>query len=133
MKNEVLFLCAGNSCRSQMAEGWLRYLASDRFEVASAGTCPVGLNLTAVEVMREAGIDISSHRSKHLQRFAARRFDYAITVCDQARKLARSILEPPQFYIGVLMIRHLQGGKSRNDSRCFGECTTKSEPKSVHG
>lgn len=85
-KQRVLFLCTGNSCRSQMAEGWLRHLAGDRFEVFSAGTQPVGLNPGAVEVMRESGVDISAHRSKHMNEFAGASFDYVITVCDRARE-----------------------------------------------
>ena len=60
MKQKVLFLCTGNSCRSQMAEGWLRHLAGDRFEVVSAGTHPVGLNPSAVTVMGEAGVNIAT-------------------------------------------------------------------------
>jgi arsenate reductase len=68
-----------------MAEGLLRHLAGDRFEVASAGTHPVGLNPIAVEAMRELGIDISHHRSKPLDEFLGQRFDYVITVCDRAR------------------------------------------------
>ena len=86
MKTDVLFLCTGNSCRSQMAEGLLRHLAGERFEVASAGTHPAGLNPGAVGVMRELGIDISHHRSKHLEEFMSRRFDYVITVCDRAKE-----------------------------------------------
>jgi arsenate reductase len=82
----VLFLCTGNSCRSQMAEGLLRHLAGDRFETASAGTHPAGLNPGAIAVMREIGIDISRHRSKSLGDFAGRRFDHVITVCDRARE-----------------------------------------------
>lgn len=69
-----------------MAEGLLRHLASDRFEVASAGTHPVGLNPTAVEVMGEIGVDISSQRSKSVAHFSGERFEYVITVCDQARE-----------------------------------------------
>ena len=64
MARTVLFLCTGNSCRSQMAEGWLRHYAGDRAEVFSAGTKPAGLNPTAVTVMRESGVDISGQRSK---------------------------------------------------------------------
>lgn len=63
MKSPLLFLCTGNSARSQMAEGWLRHLAGDRFDVFSAGTRPVGLNVGLVEAMAEVGIDISGHRS----------------------------------------------------------------------
>ncbi|MBI5854829.1 MAG: arsenate reductase ArsC [Nitrospirae bacterium] len=86
MKRRILFLCTGNSCRSQMAEGWLRHLGKDRFEVASAGIHPVGLNPGAVEVMREVGIEISGHRSKHVREFSNQRFDVVITVCDRAKE-----------------------------------------------
>jgi arsenate reductase (thioredoxin) len=82
----VLILCTGNSARSQMAEGLLRNMAGDRFEVFSAGTRPVGLNPLAVEVLREIGIDISHHRSKSADEFAGQHFDYVITVCDNARE-----------------------------------------------
>lgn len=82
----VLILCTGNSARSQMAEGVLRNIAGDRFEVFSAGTRPVGLNPLAVEVMREIGIDISHHRSKSVDEFVGQQFDYIITVCDNARE-----------------------------------------------
>jgi arsenate reductase len=82
----VLFVCTGNSCRSQMAEGWLRHLAGDRFEVASAGTRPAGLHPDAVLVMREAGVDIVGHRSKNVSDFLQPPFDFVITVCDSARE-----------------------------------------------
>lgn len=86
MKERVLFLCTGNSARSQMAEGWLRHLAGDRFEVFSAGTHPVGLNPGSVEAMAEVGIDISQHRSKSATEFTALPIDYVITVCDRAKE-----------------------------------------------
>ena len=86
MKTRVLFLCTGNSCRSQMAEGLLRHLAGDRFEVASAGTDPQGLNPGAVTAMREIGIDIAHHQSRHVDQFAGQQFDYVITVCDRAKE-----------------------------------------------
>jgi arsenate reductase (thioredoxin) len=85
MKPRVLFLCTGNSARSQMAEGLLRHLAGDRFDVSSAGTHSVGLNPGAVEAMGELGIDISPHRSKHMAEFIDMNFHYVITVCDRAR------------------------------------------------
>ncbi|GKS66246.1 protein-tyrosine-phosphatase [Nitrospira sp.] len=84
MKPTVLFLCTGNSCRSQMAEGWLRHLAGTRFEVLSAGTNPAGVNPQAIEVMKEVGIDISRQRSKHVAEFQERPFHYVITVCNHA-------------------------------------------------
>jgi arsenate reductase (thioredoxin) len=86
MKPRVLFLCTGNSCRSQMAEGWLRHLAGGRFEAASAGTAPVGVNPGAVAAMREVGIDISSQRSKNIDEFAPDQLDLVITVCDRAKE-----------------------------------------------
>ncbi|RMH03616.1 MAG: arsenate reductase ArsC [Nitrospirae bacterium] len=85
-KRTVLFLCTGNSARSQMAEGWLRQLGGDRFDVASAGTKPVGLNPLAVQVMQEVGIDIAHHRSKHIDELSDRAFDLVITVCDQVKE-----------------------------------------------
>ena len=86
MKKRVLFLCTGNSARSQIAEGWLRHLAGDRFESFSAGTHPVGLNPGSVEAMAEVGIDISHHRSKNVSEFLLQQFDYVITVCDRAKE-----------------------------------------------
>jgi arsenate reductase len=80
----VLILCTGNSARSQMAEGLLRHLAGDRFEVASAGTAPGSVRPEAISVMKEIGIDISGHRSKHVEEFANQSFDYVLTVCDRA-------------------------------------------------
>ena len=82
----VLFVCTGNRARSQMAEGLLRHLAGDRFEVHSAGTKPKGLAEQTVEVMREIGVDISGQRSKHVEEYAGQPFDYVITVCDSARQ-----------------------------------------------
>jgi len=86
MKPRVLFLCTGNSARSQMAEGWLRHLAGDRYEALSAGTHPVGLNPGSVEAMAEVGVDISFHRSKNVSEFVGQPFDYVITVCDRANE-----------------------------------------------
>ncbi len=86
MKQRVLFLCTGNSARSQMAEGLLRHMAGDRFEVFSAGTRPAGLNPNAVKAMAEIGIDISRSRSKSVDEFAAQKFDYVLTVCDNAKE-----------------------------------------------
>ena len=81
-----LILCTGNSARSQMAEGLLRHLGGGRLEVESAGTKPSSVRPEAIAVMRELGIDISSHRSKHVDEFAGQHFDTVITVCDNARE-----------------------------------------------
>jgi arsenate reductase len=85
-KKRVLILCTGNSARSQMAEGLLRHDAGDRFEVASAGTKPGRVRPEAIAVMKEAGIDISGHRSKSVDEFAGQQFDCVITVCDNAKE-----------------------------------------------
>ncbi len=85
-KKNVLFLCTGNSCRSQMAEGWLRYLKGDQFEVFSAGIETHGLNPNAVQVMAEVGVDISGHRSQLLSEFDAQPLDHVITVCGHANE-----------------------------------------------
>jgi len=85
-KKRVLFLCTGNSCRSQMAEGLLRELAGNEFDAASAGTNPTQVNPTAVRVMAEAAIDITGQHSKPVEEMIGQRFDYVITVCDRARE-----------------------------------------------
>ena len=80
----VLILCTGNSARSRMAEGLLKDLAGDRFEVFSAGTKPGTVRPEAIAVMKEIGIDISGNRSKHVDEFSGEAFDYVLTVCDNA-------------------------------------------------
>jgi len=85
-RKRVLILCTGNSARSQMAEGLLRHLAGDRFEVASAGVSPTRVRPEAITAMREIGIDISHHHSKSVDEFSGQEFDYVITVCDNANK-----------------------------------------------
>ena len=82
----ILVLCTGNSCRSQMAEGWLRHFAGDRAEVDSAGVETHGVNPRAVEVTREAGVDLSSHTSDHIDAYRGQDFDLVLTVCDSARE-----------------------------------------------
>jgi arsenate reductase len=86
-KKRVLILCTGNSARSQMAEGLLRDMAGDRFEVESAGVEPSHVRPQAIEAMREIGIDISNQRSKSVDEFSGQEFDYVITVCDNANEL----------------------------------------------
>jgi arsenate reductase len=83
-KLKVLFLCTGNSCRSQMAEGWARKLKGDVIDAYSAGVEPHGMNARAVKVMAEAGVDISGQRSKHVDELKDVPFDYVVTVCDHA-------------------------------------------------
>ncbi len=83
----ILFLCTGNSCRSQMAEGWSRHLLDDNITVWSAGIEKHGINPLAVQAMAEAGVDISKHTSKLVDELDEQEFDYVITVCDHANEL----------------------------------------------
>ena len=113
MKNKlkVLFLCTGNSCRSQMAEGWIRHLHGDVVEAWSAGIETHGLNPNAVAVMKEAGVDISGHRSKNVAELLDVPFDFVITVCGDAdercpffpgnaRIIHRGFDDPPKLALG---------------------------------
>lgn len=86
MKSRALFLCTGNSARSQMAEVLLRLITSNHFDAFSAGTHPAGLNPYAIEAMQEIGVNISDQRSKHVNEFVGQPFDYVITVCDRANE-----------------------------------------------
>src|SRR5438477_9127839 len=83
----VLFLCTHNSARSQMAEGWLRHLAGDRFEAHSAGTEATHVRPQAIQVMAEAGVDISEHQSRTFEAYLGQPWNAVITVCDQAREV----------------------------------------------
>src|SRR4051794_7002718 len=85
-KTKVLFLCTGNSCRSQMAEGWARHLKGDAIDAYSAGVEPHGMNPLAIKTMAEAGVDISKQYSKHLNDLSGIPFEYVITVCDNANE-----------------------------------------------
>ncbi|HVT87558.1 MAG TPA: arsenate reductase ArsC [Tepidisphaeraceae bacterium] len=85
-KLRILFLCTGNSCRSQMAEGWAKHLKADSIDAHSAGVEPHGMNPLAIQVMREAGVDISAQRSKHVDELKGEPFDYVVTVCDHVHE-----------------------------------------------
>jgi arsenate reductase len=85
-KQRVIFICTHNSARSQMAEGLLRHLAGDRYEVFSAGTQSTRVNPLAIKAMAEKGIDISQHTSDHIDKYMGMEFDYVITVCDNAKE-----------------------------------------------
>jgi arsenate reductase len=110
-KIKVLFLCTGNSCRSQIAEGWAKHLKGDIMDVYSAGIAPGTLNQTAVKVMAEAGVDISTQKPKHINELKDIDFDYVVTVCDNARencpifprktKQFHKTFEDPSFMIGT--------------------------------
>jgi len=86
VKKKILFLCTGNSCRSQIAEGWARHLKSGVIEAYSAGISPAGVSTRAIAVMAEAGVDISTQTSKHVDTLKEVDFDYVVTVCDNARE-----------------------------------------------
>ena len=86
MSTRVLFLCTGNSCRSQMAEGFLRAYGGENYEAHSAGTHPSAVHPLAIEAMREAGIDISGQRSKNVEDYAGQSFAAMVTVCDRAQQ-----------------------------------------------
>ena len=100
-KLKILFLCTGNSCRSQMAEGWTRALKGDEIEAYSAGIETHGLNPNAVKVMAEAGIDISGHTSKNVETLSDVPFDYVVTVCGHANE------NPPE------LARQVQGEEAK--------------------
>jgi len=85
-KIKVLFLCTGNSCRSQTAEAWTNRLKGDQFEAYSAGVKPKGIDPRAVKAMAEAGIDISGQKSKDIELLGDTPFDYVVTLCDNARE-----------------------------------------------
>lgn len=95
MKKRVLFLCTGNSCRSQMADGLINHDFADRIEAFSAGTEPHGLNPRAVQVMKEIDIDISGNSSDHISKYEGQAFNYVITLCGDANDKC------PLFFGGV--------------------------------
>ena len=82
----VLFLCTGNSCRSQMAEGWAKHFYSKEYDIHSAGTKKHGMNPRAIEVMKESGVDLSSHFSKTVEELPLEKFDFVFTVCSDAHE-----------------------------------------------
>lgn len=112
MEKKILFLCTGNSCRSQMAEAWTNYLQKENFKAYSAGIAPKGVDPRAVKVMTEAGVDISAQSSKDIDSFGDMEFDYVITLCDNAneacpffpaktRVLHRGFDDPPKLAEGM--------------------------------
>ena len=130
-KLKVLFLCTGNSCRSQMAEGWATHLKSDLIDAYSAGINPARLSSRAVEIMAQAGVDISSHISKHVDDLQGIEFDYVVTVCDNAREhcpvftgntqLVHKSFQDPSFVIGTADEVLAAFRKVRDEIRAFVE------------
>jgi len=100
MKPKVLVLCTGNSCRSQIAEGYLKHFAQDKAEIYSAGIETHGVNPRAIATMKEDGIDISTHTSNNVNEYAHLEFDYVMTVCDNAKENC------PYFPAKVKMLHH---------------------------
>ena len=110
-KSQILFLCTGNSCRSQMAEAWTRQLKGDNFEAYSAGVDPKEIDPRAIQAMAEVGIDISGYASKDIESLGNQEFDYVVTLCDHAneacpffpgrtRRLHRAFDDPPKLADG---------------------------------
>jgi arsenate reductase len=130
-KIKVLFLCTGNACRSQMAEGWARHLKSDVIEAYSAGVWPVGVSSRAIQVMAEAGVDISSQTSDHVRDFREIDFDYVITLCDYARqqcpefsgktRMIHRAFEDPTFLMGSSEAITAAFRQTRDQIRAFVE------------
>lgn len=130
MKKRVLILCTGNSARSQIAEGLLRHDAGARFEVESAGSKPSSVRPEAIQVMREIGIDIGKHRSKHLDEFAGQHFDCVLTVCNNAnddcplfpgttKRIHQSFEDPPPASVGSEEERRLVFRRVRDELRTY--------------
>ena len=100
MPKQILFLCTGNSCRSQMAEGWTNILKKDTFKAYSAGIAPKGVDPRALKVMSETGIDISGQTSKDIDSLGDMEFDYVVTLCDNANEAC------PFFPAKTMLIHH---------------------------
>jgi len=129
-KLKVLFVCTGNSCRSQMAEGWARALKAEEIEAFSAGVEPHGMNARAVRAMQEAGVDISAHHSKHVDELKHVLFDYVVTVCDHAHEICPISRERRRSFMLASTIRlGLLRARSRKTKRCSttGECGMRSD------
>ena len=130
-KLNVLFVCTANSCRSQMAQGWAEQLKGDVIEAFSAGVRPAKVSELAIEVMAEAGVDISGHVSKHVDDLAGVEFDYVVTVCDNARehcpiypggtKVVHRSFEDPAAVIGTVEEVRAKFREVRDQIRAFVE------------
>ena len=130
-KIKVLFICVGNSCRSQIAEGWARHLKGDIIKAYSAGVSPGNLNTRAVAVMAEAGVDISAQTPKHVDDLREIDFDYVVTLCDEAKevcpvfqgraKIIHREFWDPSFMIGSEEEIMAAFRKTRDEIRAFIE------------
>ena len=113
-KQKVLFVCTGNSCRSQIAEGLLNKMAAKHFEVYSAGSPPSRVHPIAISVMKEIKIDISNHTSNSVVEYLNTDIDIVITVCDDAKLACPIFPKKPRRFIGVSMTLFKDGMKMRN-------------------
>ncbi len=144
-KIKILFLCTGNSCRSQMAEGWTRQLKSDHMEAYSAGVAPSTIDPRAVRIMAEAGVDISGQKSKDIGEFSGMQFDYVVTLCDHAnescpifpgktKRVHRGFDDPPVLAAGTsdedAAMAHYQ--RVRDEIRAFVEGLPNNLEKDIH-
>ena len=118
-KKRVLILCTGNSARSQMAEGLLRHDAGHRFTVESAGTRPSTVRPEAIAVMKEVGIDITSHRSKHVDEFASQNFDYVLTSATTRKRAVLCSSERLSAFITASTIQPQSRERMKNGSPPF--------------
>jgi protein-tyrosine-phosphatase len=125
----VLFLCTGNSARSQIAEALLVHMSDGTIEAASAGSHPKPLHPNAVRVMKKRGIDISTNRTKHLDEFAARRFDMVITLCDRVREVCPEFPSHPQLVHWSVPDPALEGPTNRASYPAFERTTTELETR----
>lgn len=128
MKTKVLFLCTGNSARSQMAEGYLRHVAGEDYEVMSAGTAPVGLNPLAVEVMREIGIDISRQTSKNVSALLGTSIPFVVTVCDGPESPAPFFPAHSGCFTGRSMIPRQWKAPGKKSWPLFASCAMRLPP-----
>lgn len=138
-KMNILFLCTGNACRSQIAEGWARHLKGGVIEAFSAGIRPIGVNSRAIKVMAEVGVDISSHISQHVDEFSGIDFDYVVTLCDNAAencpvfsgkaKVIHKPFDDPYFASGSEEEIMNTFRKVRNDIKSFVETLPESLQK----
>lgn len=126
-KLRILFLCTGNSCRSQRAEGWARHLKSHKIGPFSAGTDAKGVNPLAIRVMREAGVDISSQRSKHVSELLDQRFDYVVRFAQTSAKPARFSRATRSCAISALRVRQGPEGARKRLSRSTAKSVMRSE------
>lgn len=130
-KIKVLFLCTGNSCRSQIAEGWAKHLKGDVIDAYSAGIRPIGVSSKAIKIMAEAGVDISDHKSKHMDELKGIDFDHVVTLCDNVAescpvfpgkaKIIHKPFEDPHFAAGDEEIVLATFRKVRDQIKAFVE------------